>query len=76
MTGIAYQNGVTTTNSYNDARAFLMGIATKDASLVNLNSVTYTRPEPSKSGQLLSFRWSLITIWLQGRACRADELFH
>jgi YD repeat-containing protein len=43
VTAIAYQNGVTTSNTYNDARAFLMAIATKDAALANINSVTYTR---------------------------------
>jgi hypothetical protein len=43
VTSIAYANGVTTTNTYNDARAFLMGIATKDAALATINSVAYTR---------------------------------
>ncbi len=43
VAAIAYQNGVITTDTYNDARGWMMSATTKDASLAVLNSTTYTR---------------------------------
>jgi len=43
ITTIGYQNGVTTTDTYNDARGWLMGVSTVDAGSNSLQNVAYTR---------------------------------
>ena len=43
VTAIAYSNGVTTASTYNDARGFVMKIATKTSGALYMATFTYTR---------------------------------
>jgi YD repeat-containing protein len=52
VTSIAYGNGVTTQNTYNNARAWIMGIETKDALNTNLQTIAYTR---DAAGRILTY---------------------
>jgi hypothetical protein len=52
VTDIAYENGVTTTNTYNNARSWMMGMETEKLGTV-LQSFVYTRDNAGRIGTMV-----------------------